>query len=80
MAAILGKIDILRGFKENVITGHLIPAGTGSNEYSELNVIKLGEEIELEFKSEEENEDKLTVEETAATAKAAEILAIDKEN
>lgn len=28
-AATLGKIDILRGFKENVIMGHLIPAGTG---------------------------------------------------
>ncbi len=28
-AATLGKIDTLRGFKENVIMGHLIPAGTG---------------------------------------------------
>ncbi|MFT5465023.1 MAG: DNA-directed RNA polymerase subunit beta' [Verrucomicrobiales bacterium] len=28
-AATLGKVDILRGFKENVIMGHLIPAGTG---------------------------------------------------
>jgi len=28
-AATLGKIDRLRGFKENVIMGHLIPAGTG---------------------------------------------------
>jgi DNA-directed RNA polymerase subunit beta' len=28
-AATLGKIDTLRGFKENVILGHLIPAGTG---------------------------------------------------
>ncbi len=28
-AATLGKIDILRGFKENVIMGRLIPAGTG---------------------------------------------------
>ncbi|MCC6883253.1 MAG: DNA-directed RNA polymerase subunit beta', partial [Verrucomicrobiales bacterium] len=28
-AATLGKIDQLRGFKENVIMGHLIPAGTG---------------------------------------------------
>ncbi|MEI6056185.1 MAG: DNA-directed RNA polymerase subunit beta' [Lentisphaerota bacterium] len=79
-AAILGKVDILRGFKENVITGHLIPAGTGSSEYTELTVIKLGQEIELEFKSEEESQDKMTIEQTAATAKAAEILAIDKEN
>ena len=28
-AATLGKIDYLSGFKENVIMGHLIPAGTG---------------------------------------------------
>ncbi|HEX5790476.1 MAG TPA: DNA-directed RNA polymerase subunit beta', partial [Luteolibacter sp.] len=28
-AATLGKIDFLTGFKENVIMGHLIPAGTG---------------------------------------------------
>lgn len=28
-AATLGKVDRLRGFKENVIMGHLIPAGTG---------------------------------------------------
>ncbi len=29
-AAVSGKIDDLRGLKENVIMGHLIPAGTGS--------------------------------------------------
>jgi DNA-directed RNA polymerase subunit beta' len=28
-AATLGKTDHLRGFKENVIMGHLIPAGSG---------------------------------------------------
>jgi DNA-directed RNA polymerase subunit beta' len=28
-AATLAKVDFLRGFKENVIMGHLIPAGTG---------------------------------------------------
>ena len=28
-AATLGKVDKLRGFKENVIMGHLIPAGSG---------------------------------------------------
>jgi hypothetical protein len=30
-AATLAKNDLLRGFKENVIMGHLIPAGTGHN-------------------------------------------------
>ena len=29
-ASTLGKVDWLKGFKENVIMGHLIPAGTGS--------------------------------------------------
>lgn len=35
-AAISGKCDKLRGLKENVIVGHLIPAGTGLQEYREL--------------------------------------------
>ena len=30
-AATMGKVDVLRGFKENVIMGHIIPAGTGFN-------------------------------------------------
>ena len=32
-AAIEGRIDWLRGLKENIIIGHLIPAGTGSRNY-----------------------------------------------
>ena len=32
-AAIEGRIDWLRGLKENIIIGHLIPAGTGSHDY-----------------------------------------------
>jgi DNA-directed RNA polymerase subunit beta' len=32
-AAIQGKVDYLRGLKENVIIGHLIPAGTGMPHY-----------------------------------------------
>ena len=35
-AAILGKTDYLEGMKENVICGHLIPAGTGLREYDRL--------------------------------------------
>jgi DNA-directed RNA polymerase subunit beta' len=35
-AAINGKIDYLEGLKENVICGHLIPAGTGLKEYKDL--------------------------------------------
>ena len=33
-AAVQGKVDQLRGLKENVIIGRLIPAGTGSETYS----------------------------------------------
>ena len=35
-AAIQGKTDLLQGMKENVICGHLIPAGTGLREYESL--------------------------------------------
>ena len=37
-AAINGKVDTLQGMKENVICGHLIPAGTGLREYQTLTV------------------------------------------
>jgi len=47
-AATLGKVDVLRGFKENVITGHLIPAGTGAEKFQNLHMTKLGEEIPIE--------------------------------
>jgi len=35
-AAVQGKIDHLRGLKENVIIGRLIPAGTGSTNYQDI--------------------------------------------
>jgi DNA-directed RNA polymerase subunit beta' len=35
-AAIEGKVDYLRGLKENVIMGRLIPAGTGISRYRNL--------------------------------------------
>ena len=37
-AATLGKTDDLTGFKENVIMGNLIPAGTGLNAYRKVRV------------------------------------------
>jgi len=37
-AAISGKIDFLRGLKENVIMGRLIPAGTGFAAYHNLTI------------------------------------------
>ncbi|MDQ3048369.1 MAG: hypothetical protein M3R27_12530, partial [Bacteroidota bacterium] len=35
-AAVSGKIDDLSGLKENVIVGHLIPAGTGLRAYEKM--------------------------------------------
>ncbi|MDO5450261.1 MAG: DNA-directed RNA polymerase subunit beta' [Akkermansia sp.] len=35
-ASTLGKVDVLEGFKENVILGHLIPAGTGFSKYRHI--------------------------------------------
>jgi DNA-directed RNA polymerase subunit beta' len=52
-AATLGKIDHLRGFKENVIMGHLIPAGTGFPTYRNVKVISLGEALEAPVSEEE---------------------------
>ncbi|HEX2607544.1 MAG TPA: DNA-directed RNA polymerase subunit beta' [Flavisolibacter sp.] len=45
-AAIQGKTDDMLGLKENVITGHLIPAGTGLREFENL-VVGSKEEYEL---------------------------------
>ena len=45
-AAISGKIDPLVGLKENVILGHLIPAGTSFRPYMDMRVkrnVELGE-------------------------------------
>ncbi len=48
-AAIQGKTDTLEGMKENVICGHLIPAGTGMREYSSI-IVGDKDEIEPVFK------------------------------
>ncbi|RJP73228.1 MAG: DNA-directed RNA polymerase subunit beta' [Candidatus Zixiibacteriota bacterium] len=37
-AAVERKVDFLKGLKENVIMGHLIPAGTGINRYTQIEV------------------------------------------
>ena len=46
-AAVQGKIDYLRGLKENVIMGRLIPAGTGLDQYRRLD-IKMSEDVTAE--------------------------------
>jgi DNA-directed RNA polymerase subunit beta' len=47
-AATFGMVDQLRGFKENVIMGRLIPAGTGFPMYRDIRPVKLGNEISVE--------------------------------
>ncbi len=42
-AAIFGKSDTLEGLKENVICGHLIPAGTGQREFENILVTSLSD-------------------------------------
>ncbi|MBI1883255.1 MAG: DNA-directed RNA polymerase subunit beta' [Chlamydiae bacterium] len=52
-AASEGKVDHLRGFKENVIMGHLIPGGTGCDTYQDIKVTKTkAEELPLLEKEE----------------------------
>jgi DNA-directed RNA polymerase subunit beta' len=48
-AAIWGKKDFLRGLKENVIMGRLIPAGTGMPQYRDIGIeVEVPEGFELE--------------------------------
>ncbi len=42
-----GKIDYLEGFKENVILGHLIPAGTGFSKYRHIEVAPADDAVEV---------------------------------
>ncbi len=55
-AAIRGKVDTLQGMKENVICGHLIPAGTGMREFQTLTV---GNKTELALAGLLQNEEAL---------------------
>jgi len=69
-ASLAGKRDDLIGLKENVLLGHLVPAGTGFKPYQEIQVEKLGEPIA---------EEALTDEELMAEAtEAAEALGADR--
>jgi DNA-directed RNA polymerase subunit beta' len=47
-AATMGRVDELRGFKENVILGHLIPGGTGFPMHRHIKLVPLAEPIEAE--------------------------------
>ena len=50
-AAIKGKVDELKGLKENVILGKLIPAGTGAKGYSDIEI-----ELSKEYMGDEPSE------------------------
>jgi DNA-directed RNA polymerase subunit beta' len=47
-AATMGRVDELRGFKENVILGHLIPGGTGFPLHRHIKLVPLAEPISEE--------------------------------
>jgi len=55
-AAIHGRVDYLEGLKENVIVGHLIPAGTGNRKFDDL-VIGSNEEYKELTEERKESED-----------------------
>ncbi len=52
-AASSGKIDLLRGLKENVIVGHLIPAGTGLKYYQEVEMVKYADDTAVDQEKQE---------------------------
>ncbi|MFN0133962.1 MAG: DNA-directed RNA polymerase subunit beta', partial [Phycisphaerales bacterium] len=69
-AALRGAIDNLIGLKENVLLGHLIPAGTGFRPHQDIRVKLLGEPLPPEGDDQEQM--------LAEAAEAAEALGADK--
>ncbi len=69
-AACQGQVDELAGLKENVITGHLIPAGTGFEAYRDMFKKDLRGVVEKarDFTRDGEREDEEQVEEVSATS------------
>ena len=58
-AAVTGKVDKLRGLKENVVIGRLVPSGTGYNlnKKDEIDVAELESEILDAMNSEDETQE-----------------------
>ena len=86
-AAIAGKKDELRGLKENVIIGHLIPAGTGLKRYRTVRLdedeklLELQKEVDRarrERKADLPEDDDLDVEEIADMKTVGEPVDIDE--
>jgi DNA-directed RNA polymerase subunit beta' len=57
-AAAHGKKDELKGLKENVIMGHLIPAGTGFEAHRNIEMVKNVKLEETKVKKEEKESSK----------------------
>ena len=55
-AAVQGRVDNLLGLKENVIIGHLIPAGTGMDRYSGVTLVDPDNEPDVASVGEDESE------------------------
>jgi len=68
-AALKGAVDTLVGLKENVLLGHLIPAGTGFEAYTSMVVKPLVEGYEYDYSE---------VSEMASAARMAEELGADR--
>jgi DNA-directed RNA polymerase subunit beta' len=62
-AATLGRVDKLRGFKENVIMGHLVPGGTGFPMHRGIRLVPLVDPL-----PEEEDDQEKTAGEEAGRA------------
>ena len=63
-AATLGRVDYLRGFKENVIMGHLIPAGSGFSMCKNIKLVPLAEPLPVDEAYNERLPDTTKTEET----------------
>jgi DNA-directed RNA polymerase subunit beta' len=59
-AAAAGKVDVLSGLKENIIMGHLIPAGTGYDDHRKIAMDR--EVLKIETPEAEDKQDKETEE------------------
>jgi DNA-directed RNA polymerase subunit beta' len=72
-ASLRGAVDDLKGLKENVLLGHLIPAGTGFDPYQKMRVKRL---VEPPVSEAEEERQMLTEAAEAAEALGAERAAM----
>lgn len=82
-AAIKGKTDNLMGLKENVIIGHMIPAGTGMKKYRDIEVFKdLPGDLDWDLETEEEEEEMVEIPESApvSTMTLSRLVAEDDED